>query len=201
MRVNRTKTKEIIMNFSASNRVAETPLLTIHDEPTERVTHATVLGVIITSDLTWNAPVNTILRKGRQRLYMMYQLKRSGVSQEDLLGVYSSVIRSVIEYACQAWHSNLPQYLSHELEPVQKRGLKAIYLREYLCNGLAGSGTNDALYELCKSYFNKMLNPDHELHHCCPRKESFPMHYERIIEDQFQSHVPIATRILLSHGV
>ena len=51
MRVNRTKTKEIIMDFSASNSVAEIPLLAILDEPIERVTHATVL------------------RKGRQRLY------------------------------------------------------------------------------------------------------------------------------------
>ena len=64
------------MDFSASNSVAEIPLLTIHDEPIERVTHATVLGVTVSSDLTWNAHVNTILRKGRQRLYMMYQLKR-----------------------------------------------------------------------------------------------------------------------------
>ena len=72
MRVNRTKTKEIIMDFSASNSVAEIPLLTIHDEPIERVTHATVVGVTVSSDLTWN------------------QLKRSGVSQEDLLKLYLS---------------------------------------------------------------------------------------------------------------
>ncbi len=83
MKVNRSKTKKIISDFSARNNVAEIPLLTIQvcswDKPIERVTHATALGVIASSDLTWNAHVNTLLRKGRLRLYMMYQLKRSGV--------------------------------------------------------------------------------------------------------------------------
>ncbi len=58
---------------------------------------------------------------------MLYQLKRSGVSQEDLLKVYVTVVRPVLEYACQVSHSNLPQYLSHEIESVQKRALKGIY--------------------------------------------------------------------------
>ncbi len=44
-----------------------------------------MLGVTVSSDLMSNAHVNTILRKGRQGLYKMYQLKRSGVSQKDLM--------------------------------------------------------------------------------------------------------------------
>ena len=61
----------------------------------------------------------------------------------------------------------------------------------------------DRRYALCESYFNKMLNPYHLLSSttCCPTKELFHMHYERIIEEQFQTHAPIATRILLFHGV
>ena len=39
----------------------------------------------------------------------MYQLKQSGVSQNDPVKVYLTVIRPVIEYACQLWHSNVPQ--------------------------------------------------------------------------------------------
>ena len=93
---------------------------------------------------------------------MMYQLKRSGVSQEDLLKVYLTVVRPVLEYACQVWHSNLPQYLSHEIEAVQKRALKAIYPESNYVTALQVAGLTtleDRRYELCKSYFNKMLNP------------------------------------------
>ncbi len=61
MKVNRSKTKEIMIDFSAQNSVAEIPLLTIQDEPIERITHATVVCVTVSSDLTWNAHVNTIL--------------------------------------------------------------------------------------------------------------------------------------------
>ncbi len=55
----------------------------------------------------------------------MYQLKRSEVSKGDLLKVYLTVVRPVLEYACQVWHNNLQQYLCNELESVQKRALKA----------------------------------------------------------------------------
>ena len=48
---------------------------------------------------------------------MMYQLTRSGVSRGDL-----TVVRPGLEHACQVWHSNLPQYMSHEMS-VQKRPL------------------------------------------------------------------------------
>ncbi len=38
--------------------------------------------------------------KAGKRLYALYQLKRAGVSQSDLLRVYLSVIDPVVEYAC-----------------------------------------------------------------------------------------------------
>ena len=47
-----------------------------------------------------------------------------------------SVIRSVLEYACPVWHTNLPQYLSDNIEVIYKRALQCIFLnlvtRRYL---------------------------------------------------------------------
>ena len=40
-------------------------------------------------------------------LYFLTQLKRSGASTEDLVCVSTSVIRTVLEYACPLWHSSL----------------------------------------------------------------------------------------------
>ena len=78
----------------------------------ERVTQAKVLGVTFSSDLTWNAHVDTIVSKARKRVFTSYQLKRAGIRQCDLLRVYVSVIRPVLEYACPVWHTSLPMYLS-----------------------------------------------------------------------------------------
>ncbi|KAK2189183.1 hypothetical protein NP493_113g00019 [Ridgeia piscesae] len=58
---------------------------------------------------------------------MLYQLKRAGISQKDLVSVYVSVVRPVLEYACPVWHTNLPQYLSDNIEVIQKRALKCIF--------------------------------------------------------------------------
>ena len=38
-----------------------------------------------------------------------------------------SVIRPVVEYACPAWHTNLPKYLSDNIELIQKRCMKTIF--------------------------------------------------------------------------
>ncbi len=58
---------------------------------------------------------------------MLYQLKGAGVAQRDLLKIYLSVIRPVLEYVCPAWSTCLPNYLSDSMEMVQKRALMCIY--------------------------------------------------------------------------
>ena len=92
----------------------------------ERVSTAKVLGVVISSDLQWSAHIEEITVKAAKRLYLLRQLKRAGIDTKDLVSFYCSVIRSVLEYACQAFHSSLPAYLSQEIERIQRRALKII---------------------------------------------------------------------------
>ena len=47
--------------------------------------------------------------------------------QKDLVSVYVSEVRPVLEYACPVWYPNLPQYLSDNIEVIQKRALKCIF--------------------------------------------------------------------------
>ena len=58
---------------------------------------------------------------------MIYQSKRVGINLIDLVRMYVSVIRPVVEYACPVWHTNLPKYLSNNIEIIQKRCLKTIF--------------------------------------------------------------------------
>ena len=52
---------------------------------------------------------------------MLYQLKRAGIRQTGLVNVYIyvSVVRPVLEYACPVWHTNLPKYLSDNIEMIE----------------------------------------------------------------------------------
>ena len=93
----------------------------------ETVTQANVFGVTILSDLSWNAHVDKIVAKARKRVYRSYQFKRAGINQIDLVRIYVSVIRPVVEYACPVWLANLPKYLSNNIEMIQKRCLKTTF--------------------------------------------------------------------------
>ena len=65
----------------------------------ERVSQAKVLGVTMPSDLSLNAHVDEIISKPRKRVYMIYQLKRAGINKNDLIIIYVSLFRAVVEFA------------------------------------------------------------------------------------------------------
>ena len=83
-----------------------------------------LLGVTLSSNLTWTSHINDICTKASKRLYVLRILKRSGTPRKDLITIYSAFIRPVLEYACQLWHFSLPQYLADEIESDQRRALR-----------------------------------------------------------------------------
>ena len=40
----------------------------------------------------------------------------TGISQNDFLTVFISIVRPVVEYIFPVWHTNLPNYLSDDIE-------------------------------------------------------------------------------------
>ena len=82
-----------------------------------------------------------ICKKVAACLYFLRQLKRAKVPANDLLSFYTTCIRPVAEYACPVFHTALPQYLSDQLERLQKRALRII-------------STNDLSYRQALEVFN-----------------------------------------------
>ena len=64
--------------------------------------------------------------KGSKRLYAIRALKKCRLTDRQLILVYCSIIRSVLEYASPAW-AGLTQYLSDQIESIQKRAHKIIF--------------------------------------------------------------------------
>ena len=127
MKINSEKSKEIIISFAQDGNCRSTiPNIKIDGRDIAQACHAKLLCVTISQDLTWNKHVDNIVKKAGKCLYMLYQLKRAGITQKDLVSVYISVVRPVLEYACPVWHTNLPQYLSDNIEVI-KRALKCIF--------------------------------------------------------------------------
>ena len=133
MRINTMKTKEMIISFCRDP--AFLPDVNTDGAAIERVSQVKVLGVTLSSDLSWNSHVDGIMSKARKRVFLIYQLKRAGIGQCDLVRIYISVIRPVVEYACPAWHTNLPKYLSDNIELIQKRCMKTV-IKTHLYRGV-----------------------------------------------------------------
>ena len=67
------------------------------------VSGAKLLGIIIQDDLKWDCHVEHITKKTSKRLYYIRELKRAGLPSDELVRIYISLVRSVLEYACQVW--------------------------------------------------------------------------------------------------
>ena len=98
--------------------------ITINDKNMEVVSSAKLLGVIVSNDLKWNAHIESVCKKVATRLYFLRQLKRAQLPCKDLLLFYTACIRPVVEYVYPVFHHALPQYLSDDIERLQKRALR-----------------------------------------------------------------------------
>ena len=64
-----------------------------------------------------------ILTKVAKRFYCIRYLVRARINPCDIVVIYCSVIRSILEYACPVWHPGLSEKQETDLERVQKRCL------------------------------------------------------------------------------
>ena len=125
VQLNNEKCKELRISFARNKAIFEP--IRVHGKELELVDNAKLLGITITSDLSWNTHVNDVTKKAAKRLYLLVQLKRAKVPCNDLGLFYITCVRSVLDYAIPVYYYSLPKYLVNELERVQKRALKIMY--------------------------------------------------------------------------
>ncbi len=80
--------------------------LMISGTPVERVISFKYLGVNISEDLTWTTHIQTQVKKARQRLYHLRQLRKFRVSPAILKTFYSGAIESVLTQCISVWYGN-----------------------------------------------------------------------------------------------
>ena len=112
------------------------------------------MGVIITNDLCWNKHCDSIHKKATKRLFVLRTLKRVGLGTNDLVLVYCSIVRSIVEYFLPVWAA-LPLYLDELIESVQRKALKIIFGRVDYTEALVWAGLEslcDRRVGACKQF-------------------------------------------------
>ncbi len=104
----------------------------ISGTPVARVSSFKYLGVNISEDLTWTTHIQTQVKKARQRLYHLRQLRKFRVSPAILKTFYSGAIESVLTQCISVWYNNAT---NQDCKALQSRALSWAHLR--VCSPLS----------------------------------------------------------------
>ena len=121
---NETKCKELRIGFCKPRAMFD-PII-VNGEMLEVVDSAKILGLTVSNNLKWNNHIDQIISKARKRLYFLSQLKRARVGTKELVLFFTTCIRPILEYASPVFHNGLTNYLSQDLERIQKRAFRII---------------------------------------------------------------------------
>ena len=150
----------------------------ILDEDQERIgcqDRMKALGMVFSNKPNMNLLVEAIRKAFRSRYWILRNLKNNGFTTEELLTVYTTMIRLVAEYGCPVFHSSLTDAQDEELERLQSHALKCIFGTDQSARTLRSSVNIQTLRsrreEICDKFALKMSsNP--EFDRWFPRKQT-----------------------------
>ncbi len=189
--LNVSKTKKLIVDFGKRQQRPYTSLM-ISGTPVERVSSFKYLGVNTSEDLIWTAHIQTQVKKARQRLYHLRQLRKFRVSPAILKSFYSGAIESVLTQCISVWHGNASNQDCKALQRV-------VCLAERI-SGSALPSLQDVYLKRCKSRAAKITkdsnHPGNHLFILLPSGKRFRSMMAKT--EKLRSFFPQAIRLLNS---
>ena len=141
MVLNSKKTKCIPFNSSKSKDFM--PQLQLEDGSfLEVIYQLKLVGLVITSELTWSAHVDYTVKRVNKVLWQLTRFKQLGAAQEKLITFYKLKIRSILMFGAVCFHSSLTIQQSQLLELQQRRSLVIILGSQYRSYDFARSLVN-----------------------------------------------------------
>jgi exonuclease III len=131
-----------------------------------------ILGIVVNDRLNWSSHVDSVCKKGAQRLHVIRKL-RDLISPAELHLVYCSIIRSILEYASPIF-VGLNKKLSDRIQKIDKRAHRIMSsnsrLKDYACNCDA-STLSDRRHKAAERLFRSIeTSPGHLLFEQLPVK-------------------------------
>jgi len=85
-----------------------------------------LLGTQITNNVKWEENVNYTVKKANSKMFILRRLKLFKLSETQLINVYKSYIRSLLEYSSVVWGKSLTVKQNSLLTSIEKRSISII---------------------------------------------------------------------------
>ena len=208
MKLNLEKTKSMIFNFSKKNQF--TTNLKVMNTDIEMVKEATLLGVVITDQLTWDRNTAELTKKGFKRMQLLNAAATFTKNKNDLKNIYLTHVRSVIEQSAVVWPSSLTVRNKIDLERIQKAAVRVIMGKSYQ-NYLHGlkelrlETLEKRRENLCLRFAKKCLKnekmknlfPTRKIHHKMKTRNKEKFQTEKIRTNRLKkAAIPYMTKLL-----
>ena len=108
-----------VMNCITKSSLVLDPIVCDNGASLKSVSSLRLLGVLFSSNMTWNEHISHITAKCFRRFFILRNLKRANCSHHLLLKCYLSFIRSLLLYGFPCF-CNLPKYLFAKLLRVER---------------------------------------------------------------------------------
>ena len=123
-----------------------------------RVHSVKLFGVEFNSALDFNAHISAVVNCCNQRLYLLLQLKRLGLSTEKCDAIFKAIVISKFLYALPAFYGYLSQASKNKLSAILRKAKRwQLTQQDYSLELLASSQI--------ERLFKKSLSSQHCLHH------------------------------------
>ena len=129
MVLNEKTSKAMIFNFSKKYQF--TTNLKLKGDKLKVLKETKLLGTVITIDLKWNKNTDYIVKNANKRMKMLHVAAKFINNHQDLVYLYKTFIRSVMEFSAVVWHSSLSQANISDIERIQKSAMKVILKDQY----------------------------------------------------------------------
>ena len=171
MVVNSSKTT--MMCISGAEYQADAYMINADQERIYCTTSIKALGMRFSNRLDMEDHVKYIIKTVRSRYWTRRNLKANGFTNDELVQVFKTILRPVVEYACPVYHLSLTDEQDEGIERLQDHALKCIYGTELSARrlrGIAGLPTlRERREEIVKKFAHKCTN-DPAFDHWFPRR-------------------------------
>ena len=116
--------KSVELHLTNRRNVPHLNPIRCKDIEVPRVKSSKLLGVVFTDNLSFSEHIASICTSATKTLFFLRRLKLAGASPEDLVRVYSSYTRPLLEFASPLWGSCITNTDDQKLESLQRRALR-----------------------------------------------------------------------------